>query len=185
MFGHVLFTGEWWKNSLIRAVRTALVIAATYVPGSLSESIPYITIALAAALGFVISFLTSLSGIPEADGKSEPEWLAILSRVAKSIAQAAIVACGTATLITEVNWATVGTYAISAGFGTLLLAVISSLPEVGDDSQKVAVVTTIPEVSEGTGSVAVVVESSANALTPTQIAALSEAKLRGTNSTSL
>lgn len=124
-----LTSKEWWKAASIRAVRSALVISIAYVPASLSAEVPYITIALAAALGLIVSFLTSLTGLPEVAGVNEPWWKAVIERVVKSIAQGAIVGVGAAVLITDVDWSQVGTMALTAGFGSLLLAVIASLPE--------------------------------------------------------
>ena len=124
-----LMTKEWWKAASIRAVRSALVISIAYVPASLSAEVPYITIALAAGLGLIVSFLTSLTGLPEVSGVNEPWWKAVIERVVKSIAQGAIVGVGAAVLITDVDWSSVGTMALTAGFGSLLLAVLSSLPE--------------------------------------------------------
>ena len=124
-----LVSKEWWKASTLRAIRTALVISIAYVPASLSAEVPYITIALAAGLGLIVSFLTSLTGLPEVSGVNEPWWKAVIERVVKSIAQGAIVGVGAAVLITDVDWSQVGTMALTAGFGSLLLAVIASLPE--------------------------------------------------------
>ena len=124
-----LTSGAWWKAAGIRALRSGLVIAVAYVPASLSMEVPYVTIALAFALAIVVSFLTSLTGLPELSDEGEPWWKAVIERVVKSIAQGAIVGVGAAVLITDVDWASVGTMALTAGFGSLLLAVLSSLPE--------------------------------------------------------
>lgn len=124
-----LTSKEWWKAASIRAVRSALVISIAYVPASLSAEVPYITIALAAALGLIVSYLTSLIGLPEVTGVNEPWWKVVVERVVKSVAQGAIVGVGAAVLITDVDWSQVGTMALTAGFGSLLLAVIASLPE--------------------------------------------------------
>lgn len=148
MLGHVLFTGDWWKNSLYRALRTAIAVSVVYIPSTLGDDIPYVTIGLAAAFGFLISFLTSLAGIPEADGTKRSEWLALLDRVVRTVAQAAIVACGTASLISEVDWGMVGTYAISAGVASLLLGLLTVLPEVGDDADKVTINTANVVINE-------------------------------------
>lgn len=124
-----LTSKEWWKAASIRAIRSALVISIAYVPASLSAEVPYVTIALAAALGLIVSYLTSLTGLPEVAGVNEPWWKAVVERVVKSVAQGAIVGVGAAVLITDVDWSSVGTMALTAGFGSLLLAVLSSLPE--------------------------------------------------------
>lgn len=124
-----LRSATWWKAAANRAMRTALVIAIPYVPVTFVGDVPYVTIASAAALGGILSLLTSLTGIAEVDGTTEPWYYAILSRVVKTVAQAVIAGAGTAVLITDVDWSNIGQMALTAGFGSLLLAVLSQLPE--------------------------------------------------------
>lgn len=126
-----LFTQAWWKAAVIRAFRTALVTAVPFVPASYIGDVPYLTIASAAGLAFILSLLTSLFGLSEADGKSQAYWVAIIERVVKTIAQASIAAIGTAALFQDVDWHFVLTTSLTAGFGSLVLAVIAQLPEAG------------------------------------------------------
>lgn len=129
MIGSPLVTLVWWKAALIRALRTALVVAVPYVPVSYNNHVPYITVAAAAAFGFVASLITSLVQLPEASGRAVPWWLAVLTRVVKTTAQAAIASFGTSVLITQIHWVTTLQVVGTAAFGSLLLALISNLPE--------------------------------------------------------
>lgn len=126
---HSLASKSWWKAAFIRAVRTALVVAVPYVPASYVGAVPYLAIASAAGLGFILSILTSLTGLSEADGAKQAYWVAILERVVKTVAQALIAGIGTAVFITDVNWDNLLQMALTAGFGSLLLAVLNQLPE--------------------------------------------------------
>lgn len=133
-FSHLL-TWSWWRAALIRSARTAIVTAVPFVPVSYTEQVPYISIVYAASFGFISALLTSLAGLPETDGTTIPWWQAVLSRVVKSIAQGAVSAFGTAVLITDVDWVLVANAAWVSGFGSLLLAVLSQLPEVDDSPE--------------------------------------------------
>ena len=123
------FGVPWWKAALIRAVRTAIVIAIPYVPASYSGATPYVTIASAAGLGFVLSILTSLAGIAEAQGVQVAWYFAIVERVVKTVAQALIAAIGNAVLFQDVAWNAVLPVIAAAAFGSLLLGVLKDLPE--------------------------------------------------------
>ena len=64
---------QWIKAALVRAVKTAAqtAIAALPVTGFMLGEVDWLAVASMAAGGFVLSLLTSLAGIPEAnDGKS-------------------------------------------------------------------------------------------------------------------
>lgn len=65
---------EWTKAALIRAVKTAAQTAIAALPTSafLVGEVNWIAVASMAAGGFVLSLLTSLAGIPEADGGKSP-----------------------------------------------------------------------------------------------------------------
>lgn len=65
--------GVWMKAALVRAIKTAAQVAITALPTSafLVGEVNWIAVLSMAAGGFVLSMLTSLAGIPEAnDGRS-------------------------------------------------------------------------------------------------------------------
>jgi hypothetical protein len=124
-----VFTGSWWKSADARALRSALVIAVPYLPASYMGHAPYWTLLSAAAMGAILSFLTSLTGIAEVDGKQEAWYVAVFSRVTKTTVQAVITGFGTAYLFDQVNWHSIGVLAGSAALGSLFLALIADLPE--------------------------------------------------------
>jgi hypothetical protein len=135
-----ILSASWWKAAAIRALRTALVVAVPYVPISFLGDVSYITLASAAALAGILSLFTSFAGIAEVEGEVQPWYFAILSRVVKTVAQAAVAGVGTAVLFSGVDWASIGSMALTAGFGSLLLAVIGQLPE----ADKATAVVTLP-----------------------------------------
>lgn len=119
---------SWWKSALARAIRTAAVVAIPYVPVSLGGE-EYLILASAFGMGFVLSILTSLGGIAEAEGTEVPWWYATLSRVVKTVAQALVTAFGSAALFTDVDWSVIPALVVSSAIGSLLLAVVKQLPE--------------------------------------------------------
>lgn len=127
-----LLTPTWWKAAGVRAFRTALLVAIPYIPASLTDTVPYLTIVSAAVMGGILSLLTSLTGLSEADGRVMPWYWAILERVVKTTAQALVTALATTVFITDVNWANVLAITTASAFGSLLLAVLKILPESED-----------------------------------------------------
>lgn len=127
-----LTSGAWWKAAAIRAVRTAIVIAIPYIPGSATNQIPWTTLASAAGLGLLVSLLTSLAGLPEVSGTPQPWWYATLSRVVKTVAAAVVASIGSAVLIQDVNWALIGGTIATSAFSSLLLSILTTLPEAPD-----------------------------------------------------
>lgn len=124
----VITDGNWWKAALMRALRTAAVVAVPYVPVSLGGS-GYLLLASAFGMGFILSILTSLAGIAEAVGNEVPWWYGAVSRVVKTVAQSLVTAVGSAALFTDVDWSIIPALVVSSAVGSLLLAVIKQLPE--------------------------------------------------------
>ena len=64
----------WFNAALVRAVKTAAQTALCALPTTafLVGEIDWVAVASMAAGGFVLSMLTSLAGIPEADGGKSP-----------------------------------------------------------------------------------------------------------------
>lgn len=126
-----LTSSVWWKAAATRAFRTALVVMVPYIPATYIGDVPFITIGLVAALALVTSFITSaVTVLSETDDSPlQPWWFAVLSRVGKTVGQALLAGMGTAVLITDVQWDSLWQLAASAGFGSLILALITVLPE--------------------------------------------------------
>lgn len=124
-----LLSKVWWEAAGGRALRTAIVVTLPYLPAIYIGQIPYLAIFSTAALAAILSFLTSLVGLPEVDGHNPIWWFAIVERVVKTIAQAVIAGVGSAVLIQEVHWGAILQAALAAGFGSLLLAILKGLPE--------------------------------------------------------
>lgn len=138
-----LTSGVWWKAAAIRALRTALVIAVPYLPVSLSGQIPYYTIGGAVGLGFVLSLLTSLAGIAEADGTKLNYWYALFERFVKTLAQAFVTGIGAALLLQDVNWGAITGVALASGLSSVVLGVIGTLPEADAPLAQVTIPTTV------------------------------------------
>lgn len=65
-----VFTKEWVKASLIRALRTVCQTAiATIGTSALMSEVNWIAVASSSALAGVLSILTSLAGLPEVDNE--------------------------------------------------------------------------------------------------------------------
>lgn len=62
-------------------------------------------------------------------------WKAAGIRAIKTMAQTAVAAIGTTTLVTSVNWIAVGSTTLMAGVLSLLTSV-SGLPECADETEK-------------------------------------------------
>ena len=61
-----IFTKEWLKASLIRAIRTVAQTALAMIGTSLvMQDVNWIAVASASALAGILSILTSLAGLPE------------------------------------------------------------------------------------------------------------------------
>lgn len=118
----------WWKAAVNRALRTALVILIPYAPTVLYDG-NYLIVLSAAGFGAVTSLLTSLLGIAEASGKSVSWYWAVFERAVKTAGQSLLTAFGTATMFAEVDWSAAPALVGSAVLGSVLLAVLKSLPE--------------------------------------------------------
>ena len=123
----------WWKAAGVRALRTMLLVAVTYVPATATDAVPYVVLGSAALVAGILSLITSLAGIGEVTGVAEPWYFSILSRVVKTIAQAlAGGVLANVVFLSDIHWDAVLATTITAGFGSLLLAVLNRLPEVID-----------------------------------------------------
>ena len=64
----MLSNKQWWRAALIRAAKTVCqTAAATIGTAALLEQINWIAVLSASALAGVLSLLTSLGGLPEAE----------------------------------------------------------------------------------------------------------------------
>lgn len=124
----LLTNRAWWRSAGLRALYTAIAIALPYVGGALIAEIAWLTAASAAALGFLASLVTSLAGLPEAEGVDLPWWLAAVERVAKTFAQALAAGFLGATVLADVSWSTVFQAAAIAALTSLLRLILATLP---------------------------------------------------------
>ena len=124
-----LTSPSWWIDAGKRAARTALAaflpLAALLIAGGVE---PQYVLGVT-ALGLVGSLATSLVGIPEVDGRTVPAWLAVLTRVAKTVGQTLAAALVGSQLIQDVPWEVVWTTVAGAALTTLVRALMSYLPE--------------------------------------------------------
>ena len=66
----MIFTKQWWKASLVRALKTVCQTAiATIGTATVLEEVNWIMIGSASLLAGLLSLLTSLAGLPELEGK--------------------------------------------------------------------------------------------------------------------
>lgn len=66
----MIFTKQWWKASLVRALKTICQTAiATIGTATVLEEINWLMIGSASLLAGLLSLLTSLAGLPELEEK--------------------------------------------------------------------------------------------------------------------
>lgn len=152
---NTILSGMWWKAAVMRALRTAAVIATPYVPTVLYDQ-NYLIVLSAAGFGAVTSLLTSLFNIPETTDKSVSWYWALGERVIKTTAQALITLFGTATLFEDVAWAEAPQLVGTAILGSLLLAFMKGMPEAPEPPAKPATITVNEVITDHTGEPAVV-----------------------------
>lgn len=124
---NTILTREWWKAAGLRALRTAGALAVPYLGGSLLGAVPWLTILSAAALGAVLSLLTSLVGIPSSN--NAPLWVTLLEKSVKTFAQALVTGIGNAVLFQVVDWSVIVQTAAIATLVTVLLVVVGTVPD--------------------------------------------------------
>lgn len=135
-----LTSGVWWKAVFFRMLRTAGVIVAPYIPTILYTQDWLI---VASVVGFAVlgSFLTSLAGLAESEGKTVVWYYALFERAIKTAAQAILTFIGTATMFQDVAWGDALPFVGTAVLGSLLIAVMGFLPET-DEKRPLAVAST-------------------------------------------
>lgn len=64
----MIFTKQWWRAALVRALKTVAQAAIGMIPAAVTiTQVDWLTVAGTAALAGLISLLTSLAGLPEVD----------------------------------------------------------------------------------------------------------------------
>lgn len=123
-----LTSSAWWKAALLRALYTAIAIAIPYIAAVQFANVPWLLVLSAAAVGAILSFATSLFGLPESEGVDLPWWLAALERVAKTFGQSLVAGLTGAVFLTDVDWSVVLQAALGAAFISLLRLILATLP---------------------------------------------------------
>lgn len=118
----------WWKAAVLRAIYTGIAIAIPYVAAVQFADVPWLMAASAATVGAILSFATSLFGLPESEGVALPWWLAALERVAKTFGQSLAAGLTGAVLLSDVDWPVVLQAALGAAFISLLRLILATLP---------------------------------------------------------
>ena len=70
-----MFTAEWWKAALIRAVRTFAESALAFIGTGavVLGDVNWLGVLSAGAFGFVTSLLLAMTGLPEVQQKQPPD----------------------------------------------------------------------------------------------------------------
>lgn len=64
----MIFTKNWWKAALIRALRTVAQAAIGLIPAAATiTEVDWLTVAGCSVLAGLVSLLTSLAGLPEVE----------------------------------------------------------------------------------------------------------------------
>jgi len=127
----MLFTALWWKDAVIRAARTALLFAIPFFPSAAQiGGTHWLALMLGAGFGFITSLITSVAVLPEeTTGTIIPKWKAIANRVSRSFAQGLVAGLGTAVILTDVDWVVAIEVALTGAVGSLILGLLTALPE--------------------------------------------------------
>jgi hypothetical protein len=121
----------FWEATFYRVARTFLTTLLSFVTvaGGINE-VNWTPALSASALAGVLSALTALIDLPEAGGKVYPKLVALLIRSGKSFVQALLAFIPTAAVfLTDVDWQQGVKVAAGAALGSLILGLISVLPE--------------------------------------------------------
>ena len=71
-----VFTKEWFKAALIRAIKTAAQVVLSMITiGAAISEIDWLNVASVAAVAFLYSIVTSLAGLPEVNGEIDGTFL--------------------------------------------------------------------------------------------------------------
>lgn len=136
-------TAFWWKSVAFRVGRSVLVVLVGFLATGGGLSGINWTVALStSAMVAVLAFVSALASLPEDGFKQYGKPVAILLRTLRTLGQTLAATLGTATLITDVNWTETLDAAFAAALGTLLLGMVSVLPETEP------VVTGLPETED-------------------------------------
>ena len=65
--------------------------------------------------------------------KNKKFWECALARCIRTVCQTAVATIGTGVVITEMNWLAVGSASIVAGLISILMSIISGIPEVKEN----------------------------------------------------
>jgi hypothetical protein len=147
---HAVFSAPWWKAAGVRAGRTAVIVASTYLPAAYTEAVPWLVLLSAGLVAGLLSILTSLAGLAEVNSVSVPWFVAIFIRVVKTVAQAlGAGVLANVVFIQDINWEAVLATTIASGFGSLLLGVLKTLPETQDPVAQAVVPVVIRDSETG------------------------------------
>ncbi len=124
-----LTSTTWWIDAGKRGAYTALALLLPLAAQLVEGDVDLTFVLGVVGLGLVASLATSLAGIPEVDGRTVPAWLAVLTRVAKTVGQTLAAALVGSQLIQDVPWEVVWTTVAGAALTTLVRALMSYLPE--------------------------------------------------------
>lgn len=147
-----LFDRLWWADAAKRAVNTVVAVVIPYLGVIQFAEIPWPTIGSAAAVAFIASLATSLSGLPETEGVDLPWWLAAIERVVKTFFQSLAAGILPGAVLQTVDWGFIlQSAAIAAGlsFLRLILATLPADPTVARPAN-VVVNNTVVNVPPGT-----------------------------------
>lgn len=131
----------WWKAAGLRVARSVLVVLTTFLAafGDGATVAELQLFALTAGLVAVLSLATSWASLPELTDKVRPWWHAVLDRFVRTVGQVLVASLGAAALLTDVDWLVVLQQALWAGLGTVVLGIVSKLPESEPAPQPAAV----------------------------------------------
>lgn len=124
-----LFTPAWWEYAAARAANTAIAALIPLATLLVAREVTPLYVVGVAAASALASFVTSLAGLPEVDGKAVPLWRAVLVRSAKTFGQVGAPMLLGVVVIGDVDWYAFLVTTGGAVLVTLLRTLKDWLPE--------------------------------------------------------
>lgn len=122
-------TASWWTTAGHRAAYTALAAATPLALLFVAQEVTAVYVLSAVAAAAFLSLVTSAAALPEAAGKRQALWRAILERSARTAGQVALPALAGVLVLSDIGWYELWVQVGGAVLVTVLRTLQARLPE--------------------------------------------------------